>query len=98
MAQASHELSGIIVTVVTMNTLRFARLGCAARLASTTQPRCFSVAAKRLAEGDTGSHRGIQGGDSWTKREKAAEDMYIKEREKAIMQLMKEKIAKYDQD
>ncbi|KXT18760.1 hypothetical protein AC579_8212 [Pseudocercospora musae] len=54
--------------------------------------RPFSISLpKRYAEGDTGSPR--LHGDTWTKREKAAEDLYIKGREKNIMMLLKEKIA-----
>lgn len=47
-----------------------------------------------MAEGDTGAVRrgGEAQADSWTRREKAAEDMYIKQREKEIMQLLREKI------
>lgn len=59
----------------------------------------FSTTTPKHAEGDTGSlrHGGMQSSDSWTRREKAAEDMYIKGREKAIMHLLKEKIAKQEQ-
>ena len=51
-----------------------------------------------MAEGDTGSLRygGERSADAWSKREKAAEDYYIKGREKAIMELLKEKIAKQE--
>ena len=60
----------------------------------TTRP--FSILHRRMAEGDTGSIRsgGQRSADAWSKREKASEDMYIYEREKEIMALMKEKIAK----
>jgi ATPase inhibitor, mitochondrial len=83
-----------------MNTLRLARLGQAAtHLAPTTTLRSFSIVAKRMAEGDTGAlrARGQQSADTWTRREKAAEDMYIKEREKTIMMLLREKIAKQEE-
>ena len=52
-----------------------------------------------MAEGDTGSVRagGSRSADAWNKREKAAEDLYIYEREKQIMALMKEKIAKQEE-
>ncbi|KAK3701059.1 ATPase inhibitor [Vermiconidia calcicola] len=45
--------------------------------------------------GDTGSLRagGERAGDSWSRREKASEDMYIRDREKQIMQMLKQKIA-----
>ena len=61
-----------------------------------TSIRPFSIAARRMAEGDTGGMRrgGERSADTWTRREKAAEDMYIKEREKEIVLLLKEKIAK----
>ena len=57
--------------------------------------RPFSTTAPRLAEGDTGSMRsgGQRHADTWSRREKALEDMYIKEREKEIMLLMRDKIA-----
>lgn len=82
-----------------MNTLRIARLGYTAVRAPAAHLRLFSVATRRMAEGDTGGirARGQQGADSWTRREKAAEDMYIKAREKEIMQLLKEKIAKQEE-
>lgn len=56
--------------------------------------RPFSITSIRKAEGDTGSLRagGQRHGDTWSRREKAAEDMYIKGREKEIMTLLKEKI------
>ncbi|KXS95206.1 hypothetical protein AC578_6938, partial [Pseudocercospora eumusae] len=60
----------------------------------TPSPRCsFSTCTKHFAEGDTGSPRVHGHGDTWTKREKAAEDLYIKGREKNMMMLLKEKIA-----
>lgn len=64
----------------------------------TVTLRPFSHAARRMREGDTGSVRsgGERAADTWSKREKAAEDMYIKEREKVIMQLLKEKIAQQE--
>ena len=67
-----------------------------ASLRSLSSPlRAFATTALRKAEGDTGSIRrgGERSADTWSKREKAAEDMYIREREKALMQLLKEKIA-----
>jgi hypothetical protein len=52
----------------------------------------------RQAEGDTGGMRsgGSRQHDTWTRREKAAEDLYIYEKEKSIVQLMKEKIAEQE--
>jgi len=47
-----------------------------------------------MAEGDTGGIRygGEKSADTWSKREKAAEDMYIRQREKEIVKLLREKI------
>ena len=61
-------------------------------LAIFTRP--LSTTALRMAGGDTGAPRagGERSHDSWHRREKAAEDMYIREREKQIMALLKEKI------
>jgi hypothetical protein len=49
--------------------------------------RPFSTSLLKKAEGDTGSIRagGNAHADTWSRREKAAEDMYIREREKEIM-------------
>ena len=82
-----------------MSALRLARTGTSALLTSKAPTRLFSVALRRRAEGDTGGVRssGQRAGDGWTRREKAAEDMYIKEREKAIVLLLKEKIAKQEE-
>jgi hypothetical protein len=62
-------------------------------LSRTIRP--FSATALQLAEGDTGSVRqgGQRSGDTWSRREKALEDMYIKEREKEIIAMLREKIA-----
>jgi hypothetical protein len=56
--------------------------------------RRFSFAQHFLAEGDTGATRrgGSAQGDTWTRREKAAEDLYIRQREKDIMKMLREKI------
>ncbi|KAK4498121.1 hypothetical protein PRZ48_010777 [Zasmidium cellare] len=60
----------------------------------TTTTRLFTTTQPTAASGDTGAPRprGEAAADSWTRREKAAEDMYIKQREKEIMALLKEKI------
>lgn len=60
-----------------------------------TTLRPFATTAHRMAAGDTGSLRagGERAGDSWSRREKASEDMYIRDREKQIMQMLKQKIA-----
>ncbi|KAK3712556.1 ATPase inhibitor [Vermiconidia calcicola] len=57
--------------------------------------RPFATTAQCMAAGDTGSLRpgGERAGDSWSRREKAAEDLYIREREKQIMQMLRQKIA-----
>ena len=87
-----------------MSALRATRsLSIASQTAHTTIKtscaRPFSFSARNNAEGDTGGTRrgGERSMDSWSKREKAAEDMYIKEREKAIMQLLKAKIAQQEE-
>lgn len=61
--------------------------------------RCLSITATKLRDGDTGAIRpgGDRTGDSWSRREKAAEDLYIRGREKAILQLLKEKIIKQEE-
>lgn len=65
---------------------------------SKTSLRPFTTVTRKMAEGDTGSVRygGDRHGDTWSRREKAAEDLYIKGREKAIMELLKEKIAQQE--
>jgi len=56
--------------------------------------RTFTTAPRLMAEGDTGGirHGGEKSADTWSRREKAAEDMYIRQREKEIMALLREKI------
>lgn len=46
------------------------------------------------SEGSTGSHRGY-GGDSFTKKEKANENFYIKQHEKEQLQKLKEQLEKH---
>ena len=46
------------------------------------------------SEGSTGSHRGF-GGDSFTKKEKANEDFYIKQHEKEQLRKLKEQLEKH---
>ncbi|USW56178.1 Putative mitochondrial ATPase inhibitor [Septoria linicola] len=61
-----------------------------------TCTRTFSTSAPvHNADGDTGGTRsgGEAAGDSWTRREKAAENVYIRAKEKSILLLLKEKIA-----
>lgn len=54
---------------------------------TTSRPLC--------RDGDTGSVRsgGEAAGDSWTRREKAAENVYIKQKEKTLLIMLREKIA-----
>lgn len=57
--------------------------------------RTFSMSAIRAAEGDTGAPRsgGAAQGDSFTKREQANEDYYVKQQEKQKLEALKKKIA-----
>ncbi|CAO2657961.1 Nn.00g072210.m01.CDS01 [Neocucurbitaria sp. VM-36] len=59
-------------------------------------PRYFSTSTLRMTAGATGSAAsratGSQGGDSWTKRETAAEELYIRQEEKAKLLALKEKV------
>jgi len=63
---------------------------------SFAAPRYFSTSALRLFEGATGSGSsrptGIAGGDAFTKREAAAEDLYIRQEERAKLLAIKEKL------
>jgi len=56
--------------------------------------RSFSVAAIRSAEGDTGAARsgGAASGDSFSKREAASENLFIRQKEKESLQKLKEKL------
>lgn len=65
------------------------------RLATLNSTRTFSMSALRAAEGDTGAPRsgGAAQGDSFTKREQASEDFYVKQQEKAKLEQLKKKIA-----
>lgn len=57
--------------------------------------RTFSMSAIRAAEGDTGAPRtgGAAQGDSFTKREQANEDYYVKQQERQKLEALKKKIA-----
>ena len=57
--------------------------------------RSFSIASRRMAEGDTGAPRsgGSAQGDAFTKREQASEDYYVKQQEKEKLQALRKKIA-----
>lgn len=46
------------------------------------------------SEGSTGSHRGF-GGDSFTKKEKANEDVYIKQHEREQLRKFKKQLEKH---
>jgi len=63
------------------------------QLPSTT--RTFSVAARKMAGGDTGAPRsgGAASGDAFTKREHASEELSIRQREKEKLEALKKKIA-----
>ena len=62
---------------------------------SITSTRTFSAAARKMAEGDTGSTRsgGAAQGDAFTKREQANEDYYVREQEKKKLADLRKKIA-----
>merc|ERR1712137_169080 len=63
---------------------------------SIAAPRYFSASALRMAEGATGSGSsrptGTAGGDAFTKREAASEELYIRQEEKAKLMGIKEKL------
>lgn len=65
---------------------------------TTTALRTLTTTPSRPAEGDTGAMRagGSAHSDAFTKREKAAEDMWVREREKNVMAVMREKIARQE--
>lgn len=60
--------------------------------------RTLTTTPSRFSEGATGAIRsgGSAHGDAFTKREKAAEDMWVREREKNIIAVMREKIARQE--
>lgn len=64
----------------------------------TIATRTLTTTPRLRSEGDTGSLRagGSAHGDAFTKREKAAEDMWVREREKNVMAVMREKIARQE--
>ncbi|MCJ1257567.1 hypothetical protein MMC24_005393 [Lignoscripta atroalba] len=57
--------------------------------------RGLSISAVRMAAGDTGGVRsgGEAAGDSFSKREKANEDYYVKQKEKEKLMALKEKLS-----
>ncbi|KAH9819793.1 H+-transporting ATP synthase inhibitor precursor, mitochondrial [Teratosphaeria destructans] len=62
---------------------------------TTTTTRSFSIAARRMAAGDTGAPRsgGAAQGDAFSKREQANEDYNIRQREMEKLKALKAKIA-----
>ncbi|KAJ4292512.1 ATPase inhibitor [Kalmusia sp. IMI 367209] len=58
--------------------------------------RFFSTSMRAMSAGDTGSGvsrpTGTRGGDAFTKREAAAEEMYIKQEERAKLLAIKAKL------
>ena len=70
------------------------------RLAESTTIRNFSIAARRMAEGDAGAPRsgGSAQSDAFNKREKANEDMYMKQQEKKKLEELRRKIAEKEAD
>ncbi|SMR56419.1 unnamed protein product [Zymoseptoria tritici ST99CH_3D1] len=61
----------------------------------TTSIRSFSIAARKMAEGDTGAPRAQ--GDAFNKREKANEDYYVRQEEAKKLEALKKKIADQEQ-
>lgn len=50
------------------------------------------------SEGSTGSHRGLGSEDSFTKKEKAQENFYIKQHEKEQLLKLKEQLQKHKEE
>ncbi|KAF2151154.1 hypothetical protein K461DRAFT_279941 [Myriangium duriaei CBS 260.36] len=69
-------------------------------LTTQTQTAQFSIAARRMAAGDTGAPRsgGVAQGDSFTKREEASENLYIKQQEREKLRALKAKIAQQEEE
>ncbi|KAF1808336.1 hypothetical protein P152DRAFT_424993, partial [Eremomyces bilateralis CBS 781.70] len=63
--------------------------------------RLFSVSSRTMGAGDAGSGfsrpGGMRSGDSFTRREKAVEDQYIQQEERAKLQQIKEKLEQHQQ-
>lgn len=51
-----------------------------------------------FSEGATGSQRGLGGEDSFTKKEKAHEDFYVKQHEKEQLRKLKERLQKHKEE
>lgn len=60
-------------------------------------PRMISR-ARLYTSGDSGSFRGNASGDSFTKREKAQEDLYVKQLEKETLKKLREELAAREKD
>ncbi|KAJ9139182.1 hypothetical protein NKR23_g8035 [Pleurostoma richardsiae] len=60
---------------------------------SITPSRAFSVTARAMAEGDTGAPPKTGQADAFQKRERAAEDFAIRQREKEKLLELKKKLA-----
>ncbi|KAK9465184.1 mitochondrial ATPase inhibitor, IATP-domain-containing protein [Lipomyces arxii] len=52
------------------------------------------MAVRNYSEGATGAPRGEQAGDSFTKREKAQEELYVRQLEKEKLQKLREALKK----
>lgn len=69
---------------------------------STTkiQTAQFSIVARRMAGGDTGAPRsgGSAQGDSFTRREEASENLYIRQQEKAKLDALKKKLSETEKE
>ena len=67
----------------------------APRIATRTPTRAMSNTVARMAGGDAGAPRsgGSAQSDAFTKREKASEDLYVRQQEKEKLQALKKKIA-----
>lgn len=63
-------------------------------LANTPQVARFSVAARRMAGGDTGAPRsgGSAKSDAFTKREEASENLYVRQHEKEKLEAARAKV------
>ena len=64
-------------------------------LTSNIRTAPFSAAVRRMAAGDTGGTRsgGAAQGDAFSKREKASEDLYVRQQEQEKLKTLKAKIA-----
>ncbi|KAI9702177.1 MAG: hypothetical protein M1820_006259 [Bogoriella megaspora] len=62
-----------------------------------TTTRTFTVASRMMAEGDTGAPRsgGVAHGDTFTKREQANENMYIRDQEKQKLAQLKKRLEEH---